>query len=217
MQASSRQVSSNQQGLHPRLAHTVRRHLEQPFRGPLAAHNEAAWQVLAGRLAEDPRPLVLDSFCGTGMSTAALADAHPQHLVIGIDRSAHRLALHPTQNGQTYLLLQGECEPLWRELVRAGRTVDFHYLLYPNPWPKARHLQRRIHGHPGFRDLLDLGGALELRSNWALYVEEFGLAMHLAGIQGAVQAVPMGAPLTRFEAKYRASGHTLWRYQGRIR
>jgi tRNA (guanine-N7-)-methyltransferase len=217
VQASSRQVSSNQQGLHPRLAHTVRRHLQQPFRGPLAAHNEAAWQLLAGRLADDPRPLVLDSFCGTGMSTAALASAHPQHLVVGIDRSAHRLGLHPTHIEQPYLLLQAECEPLWRELVRAGRKVDFHYLLYPNPWPKARHLQRRIHGHPGFRDLLDLGGAVELRSNWALYIEEFGLAMHLAGIRGAVQAVPMGTPLTRFEAKYRASGHTQWRYRGCIR
>ncbi|MFT6681884.1 SAM-dependent methyltransferase [Haliea sp.] len=216
MQASSRPVISNQQGLHPRLAQTVHRHLERPSQSPLAPHNKAAWDALAEHLASEPRPLVLDSFCGTGMSTAQLATAHPQHLVIGIDRSAHRLALHQGENRQ-YVLLQAECEPLWRELARAGHRVDYHYLLYPNPWPKARHLQRRIHGHPGFADLLALGGSVELRSNWPLYVEEFGVAMHLAGVRGCVQAVPEAPPLTRFEDKYRASGHALWRYQGRIR
>tara|TARA_R110000772_G_scaffold61283_1_gene138148 strand:+ start:142063 stop:142779 length:717 start_codon:yes stop_codon:yes gene_type:complete len=217
VQASSRPVTSNQQGLHPRLVHTVRRHLEHASQAPLAAHNADAWRRLAQRLAEDSRPLVLDSFCGTGMSTARLAAAHPGHLVVGIDRSAHRLALHQHDEHPPYLLLQAECEPLWRALAGAGRGVDYHYLLYPNPWPKARHLRRRIHGHPGFADLLALGGRVDLRSNWPLYVEEFGVAMHIAGVHGVVQRLPDGPPLTRFEAKYRASGHALWRYRARIR
>ncbi|MFO7551428.1 MAG: SAM-dependent methyltransferase [Haliea sp.] len=216
MQASSRAVTSNQPGLHPRLARTVLRHLHHPHRSPLAAHNQSVWEDLRPLLQADPRPLVLDSFCGTGMSTALLAQRHPGHLVIGIDRSAHRLHRHIAAPGANYLLLQAECEPLWQQLAGAGLRVDYHYLLYPNPWPKSRHLQRRVHGHPGFRDLLALGGRVELRSNWQLYVEEFGVAMHLAGVRGLVRQLPEAPALTRFEDKYRRSGQLLWRYRGRI-
>lgn len=216
MQASSRQVTSNQPGLHPKLAHTVLRHLQHAHRSPLAAHNQSVWEELLPLLQVDQRPLVLDSFCGTGMSTALLAQRHPQHLVLGIDRSAHRLQKHVAALDASYLLLQAECEPLWQQLVDARLRVDYHYLLYPNPWPKSRQLQRRIHGHPGFRDLLALGGRIELRSNWELYVEEFGVAMHLAGIRGLVRRLSEGPALTRFEDKYRRSGQVLWQYQGRI-
>jgi tRNA (guanine-N7-)-methyltransferase len=216
VQASSREVTSNQSGLHPRLARTVFRHLRHAHRSPLAAHNQSAWEELLPRLQADGRPLVLDSFCGTGMSTALLAQRHPEHLVIGIDQSAQRLHKHVVAPVDNYLLLQAECEPLWQQLAAAGRCVDYHYLLYPNPWPKSRHLQRRIHGHPGFRDLLALGGQIELRSNWQLYVEEFGVAMHLAGVRGLIRQLPEAPPLTRFEDKYQRSGQVLWRYQGRI-
>jgi len=216
VQVSSRQVTSNQPGLHPRLARTVLRHLQHRHRSPLAAHNQSAWEELLPRLHADKRPLVLDSFCGTGMSTALLAQRHPGHLVIGIDRSAHRLHKHTVVPGANYLLLQAECEPLWQQLAHARMRVDYHYLLYPNPWPKTRHLQRRIHGHPGFRDLLALGGQVELRSNWQLYVEEFGVAMHLAGVRGLLRQLPEAPVLTRFEDKYRHSGQLLWQYQGRI-
>ena len=58
---------------------------------------------------------------------------------------------------------------------------------------------------------------MELRSNWQVYVEEFGVAMHLAGVRGSVQGLAQdGQDLTLFERKYRASGHDLWRYRGRI-
>lgn len=216
MQASSRQVSSNQSGLHPRLARTVLRHLQHAHRSPLAAHNQSVWDGLLPLLQADGRPLVLDSFCGTGMSTALLAQRHPRHLVIGIDRSAQRLQKHAAESADNYLLLQAECEPLWQQLAAGNWRVDYHYLLYPNPWPKSRHLQRRIHGHPGFRDLLALGGQVELRSNWQLYVEEFGVVMHLAGVRGLVRQLPEAPALTRFEDKYRRSGQALWRYQGLI-
>ncbi len=216
MQASSRHVVSNQPGLHPRLARTVLRHLQHSHRSPLATHNQAAWENLLARLQADSRRLILDSFCGTGMSTALLAQRHPRHLVIGIDRSAHRLHKHSAAAGANYLLLQADCEPLWQQLAATGRQVDYHYLLYPNPWPKSRHLQRRVHGHPGFRDLLALGGQVELRCNWQLYAEEFGVAMHLAGVRGLVRQLPEAPALTRFEDKYRRSGQVLWQYQGRI-
>ncbi|WP_232059038.1 tRNA (guanine(46)-N(7))-methyltransferase TrmB [Kineobactrum salinum] len=200
-------------GAHPRLAEVVQRHLRQPHRQPLAARNDAAWNRLEQAL-DRGRPLVLDSFCGTGMSTALLAAQHPEHLVVGIDKSAHRLARHQrTAESERYLLLQADCEDIWQRLWQGGWQLDYHYLLYPNPWPKAAHLQRRIHGHPGLRALLALGGQLELRSNWQLYVEEFGLALHIAGRRGWVARLPEQASLTLFEEKYRRSGQPLWQYR----
>lgn len=217
LQANSRQVNSNQQHLHPKLASIVLRHLQTQDRAPIAAHNIRAYAFLTNALSTQPRPLVLDSFCGTGHSTAALAARHPEHLVVGIDKSAQRLAKHPYCSAENYLLLQGDCEDIWHLLVHAGLRVDYHYMLYPNPWPKAAHLQRRIHGHASFPLLLQLGGTIELRSNWQIYVEEFGCAMHMAGQRARIGMVDASAPdLSLFEQKYRRSGHDLWSCTVRI-
>ena len=214
LQAESSQVSSNQPHTHPGLPGLLRRHLATRWRKPVAAFNREAFEQLGTALAKTPRPLVLDSFCGTGLSTAQLARLYPDHLVIGIDQSAQRLARHSRTEGE-YLLLRAECEPLWLLMAQAGLTVNHHYLLYPNPWPKRTHLKRRIHGHPAFPLLLALAGKIELRTNWQIYAEEFGLALHLAGVRGHVSQFAAGRrPLTLFEQKYRDSGHTLWRYQG---
>ena len=156
---------------------------------------------------------MLDSFCGTGQSTAALALRHPDHLVVGIDQSAHRLQKHQLADADNYLLLRANAEDIWQLLLREKTRVAHHYLLYPNPWPKSKHLQRRVHGHGSFRWLLQLGGSGEGRSNWPLYIEEFGVAMHLAGRRGVVSRFEPRKPLTLFEQKYRDSGHILWRYR----
>ena len=206
-------VISNQAGLHPRLAATVQRHLSHTFRRPVARHSAAAYEQLRAALAHQSRPLVLDSFCGTGQSTALLAQLHPQHLVVGVDQSCHRLQKHQPAARENYLLLRATAEDIWQLLLRDQLSLDHHYLFYPNPWPKSKYLQRRVHGHASFPWLLQLGGSVELRSNWQLYVEEFGVAMHLAGRHGAVARISGDPPLTLFEKKYRDSGHHLWRYR----
>ena len=213
----SRAVSSNQAWVHPALPGLVQKHIDSRHQRPVAAHNRAAFEQMLGALADAPRPLVLDSFCGTGSSTAILADRHPGHLVVGIDKSAHRLARHGLLKAGNYLLLQADCEDIWQLLLREQLSLDYHYLFYPNPWPKAKHLQRRVHGHAAFPWLLGLGGLIELRSNWQVYVEEFGLAMQLAGSPGRVNRIDATAPVTLFEQKYHRSGHKLWAFSGRVR
>jgi tRNA (guanine-N7-)-methyltransferase len=214
LHANSRQVSSNQHHLHPGLAKLVEKHLGAAFRKPVAPHNLQAFKNLMTRLESAPRPVVLDSFCGTGHSTAILAQRHEGHLIVGIDKSAQRLGKHPAGPADNYILLQADCEDIWQLLLQEGLVADYHYLLYPNPWPKARYLQRRIHGHGSFAWLLQLGGRIELRSNWQVYVEEFGLAMHLAGYRGRIARIPEEPDLTLFEQKYRLSGHDLWAFTG---
>jgi hypothetical protein len=91
----------------------------------------------------------------------------------------------------------------------AGWRLKAHYLPYPNPWPKARHYKRRWPAHPAFPWLLGLGGDLEVRSNWRLYLEEWQVVLEDLGVGSTLTTVPpdTASPLSPFEAKYLASGH----------
>ena len=208
-------LSTDQLGPHPDLTEIVRHHQYHPWRKPCPAHTRDAFEKLLKRLKLDNRPLILDSFCGSGLSTALIAAAHPNALVVGIDQSAHRLAKHQPSDAQNYLLLRAEAEPFWRCLVEGGITLRGHWLLYPNPWPKTSQFKRRIHGHGAFPVLSRLGGALELRTNWHIYAQEFTQAASLIGIQGRTESFAPDPPMTLFEQKYWERGHTLWRFRGK--
>lgn len=161
-------------------------------------------------------PLIIDAGCGVGLSTRRLAQAHPESFVIGIDQSADRLGRHPAWTDEyaaNYTLVRANLVDYWRLLLEAGIRPQQHYLLYPNPWPKKPQLSRRWHGHPIFPTIIALGGAIECRSNWKIYIDEFAAAVQQLNGQ-AVATEPYqatGTPLTPFEEKYRASGHALWR------
>lgn len=215
MPATSRWVVSNQQGVHPQLLDILRKHTAEEYRKPISRHTVAAFEDIAQRVESFPGPLILDSACGTGESTTRLAAMFPGALVLGIDKSAHRLArgfAHREGLPENMLLLRADYFDFWRMAARAGWRVQKHFLLYPNPWPKKRHLMRRIHGHPAFFDLLRISGHLELRSNWRIYLDEFATACQFAlGRRPAVQRFVPGEPMTAFERKYHASGHALYR------
>jgi tRNA G46 methylase TrmB len=215
MSGASRPVASPQSGPHPRLVEVVRRHLAMPSRAPVPAHTREAFEQVAARRAREPTwPIVLDSGCGTGASTRALAITHPEAWVVGIDRSAARLARGPLASPAAMppnlVLARAEAAAFWRLARAAGWRLRRHWLLYPNPWPKPEHLMRRWHGHPAFADLLALGGEIRLRTNWRVYAEEFALALGVAGNQAALIHLDADAPpMSPFEAKYLASAQVL--------
>lgn len=216
MTQSPRSVTSNQQGCHEQLESVVRKHLQTPFRKPYAPHNEQAFAEAQRWLeTQQGKPLILDSFCGTGESTAHLARQFPGHAVIGVDKSAHRLGKHESLEGagraDNYLLLRADTDDFWRLALDAGWQPEFHFILYPNPWPKAAQLMRRCHGSPLFPALLALGGTLELRSNWKTYVDEFVLALEQAGHSSTTEPYTAEPAVTAFERKYQQAGQDLWR------
>jgi len=208
-------VTSPQRDPHRNLESVVKKHLRSSHQSTIAPFDLDAFARLLDYVRQHPRPLILDSFCGTGQSTALLAERHRQHLVIGIDKSAARLNKHvPNSSADNYILLQANCEAIWQQLVEVEFTLASHYLLYPNPWPKSKHLKRRIHGHPSFSHLLKLAGAIEVRSNWPIYLQEFDIAMKIAGHHGSLQPLEtQDTDLTLFERKYRLSDQTLWSYR----
>jgi tRNA (guanine-N7-)-methyltransferase len=207
-------LQTDQVAPHADLTDIVRRHQQNPWRKPCPAHTREAFEQFLQTHRRDPRPIVLDSFCGTGMSTAILAAQFPEAWVVGIDQSAHRLGKHQPTERRNYHLLRAEAEPFWCCLAEAGIRLHSHWLLYPNPWPKASQFKKRLHGHGAFPMLAQLGGALEMRTNWHLFAEEFALASDLIGLQGSIDMVSPAAPMTLFERKYQERGQTLWRFSG---
>jgi tRNA (guanine-N7-)-methyltransferase len=218
MFANSRPVDSRQDGVHGRLDAIVRRHLEHPFRRPVGERAREQFAVLAAALGQDTRPRVLDAGCGTGVSTLRLAQRHADALVIGVDKSAHRLqtgqrALGAAGAPRNALLLRCDVVDFWLLAAAAGWRFEAQYLLYPNPWPKPEHVQRRWPGHPVLPALLACGGKLELRTNWKTYADEWCLALQLAKVHWHMDCLNDPEPISPFESKYRASAHVLWRVQ----
>jgi len=215
MRANSRVPTSAQTGVHEHLPVLLERHRLAPFRKPYADYNHAAFEAsFARREREAPgAPLILDACCGVGESSIALARAFPDHYVIGVDQSEARLGrFEPASLPPNLDLVRADLVDYWRLMHDAGVRLARHYLLYPNPWPKIGHLSRRWHGHPVFPTMLELGGVLECRSNWRIYVEEFCLAVNtLTQCRMACEEFVPNLPLTPFERKYRESGHALYR------
>jgi len=209
-------VSSSQAGVHPQLEKHVRRHLATRWSQPLHRPTVGVYRQLeANNVFAASRPIILDSGCGTGKSTQKLAELNPDCLVVGVDRSLVRLGRHVLGSGicqcDNWVLARGELTTFWRLLYEAGHVLERHLLLYPNPWPKPGHLQRRWHAHPVLPWLLGLGGEIELRCNWEIYALEFAAAMQIAtGNEVSAQRYRPEEGFSPFETKYMERGHALY-------
>jgi len=203
---NSRVIVSNQQGLNEQLDEVVLKHLKHNFRKPYQKHTLDAFKECEKWVEQQGKPIIFDSCCGVGESTYHLAKKHPEAIILGLDKSSDRLSKHPQDIAGNYRLLQVNLNDFWRLAVDANWQLSHHYLLYPNPWPKAKHLQRRWHGSAVFPSILQLGGELELRSNWFTYIHEFARALELAGQSCKLEEFESETAITPFERKYWASG-----------
>ena len=214
----SKVIVTNQPCIHEKLAEIVNKHLLHPSKKPFQSHTLEAFELADKHVRGHQGDIILDSCCGVGQSTRLLAKNNPDALVIGIDKSAHRINRNDeelkentdTENVENYLLLRADLNDFYRLVKQANWQVKQHYILYPNPWPKAKHIQRRWHGSAVFPEIISIGEQLTLRSNWRLYLEEFQFASDIAGRAGNITEVNDKQALTPFEAKYQASGQVCW-------
>ena len=213
MQQKSRTISTNQLGLHQNLHKVVSRQLTSVSQKPLSEHTQQAFQLAIDWLGDWQGDLILDSCCGVGESTVNIAKTHPNSKVIGIDKSALRTDKHQAYASdlKNYLILRADLNDFLRLLVTHKKKLSKHYLLYPNPYPKSAHLQRRWYATSALKDIVSLGGRLEVRSNWQLYIQEFSEALNIAKINSLLEQYESDSAMTPFERKYWQSGQKSWR------
>ena len=215
----SPQIERSQNAPHPRLDEIVRRHLCTEYQENIPAYAQQSFSAVQQWVNAQAKPIILDSGCGTGESSVILAGRYPHCSVIGIDKSAHRLGRGLDQPlPDNVLLVRNDCIHVWRLMHQQQWKIERHYILYPNPWPKPGHVQRRWHAHAVFPVLIKLGGQLIMRTNWAIYAQEFARALTLGHCGNSSrscqpQRIDLSAAMTAHERKYLHSGHTVYEVQ----
>ncbi|MCV2885659.1 SAM-dependent methyltransferase [Aestuariibacter sp. AA17] len=212
-QGNSRSITTNQQGPHEKIPELVNRHLSHSSLKPYSQHTLDAFDEVQSWLKQRQGPIILDACCGVGESTARIAAKHPDALVVGVDKSALRTGKHSHYQAESdnYIIVRADLNDFWRLALDAKWVLAKQFLLYPNPYPKSAHVQRRWHASAAFGDIVKLGGLLEVRSNWKIYIEEFAMALNIAGFNVETELYQAAEPDTPFERKYWASGQQSWR------
>ena len=216
MTNKSRVVTSNQSGIHKDLENIVKKHLANTFRKPYRPFSAELFYKANEIINNVDLPIILDSGCGTGQSSYALAQQNTDTIIVGIDKSEKRLEKF-TSNENFYdednlILIRADVIDIWRMIKQSSWNIKKHYLLYPNPWPKKDQLKRRWHGHPVFPEMVSLCDQIELRTNWNIYAEEFKLALEMVTNKSILMySVEIEDFISPFEKKYYESGHELYR------
>ncbi|MCI0756814.1 tRNA (guanine(46)-N(7))-methyltransferase TrmB [Teichococcus vastitatis] len=211
---------------------------------PLRQRQQILLDVTLPRLALDPadplgsfqvRPeeLWLEVGFGGGEHALAQIEAHPR---------AGLIAAEVFENGICSLLTRivpegGEATAplppnlrLWtedaRRLLRSlpERSLSRLFLMFPDPWPKARHAKRRF-VHPSILPVL--ARALRPGGEWRIatddptyqdWVREVMGAQDMFELESLAEARPQGWPGTRYEAKALREGrhplYWIWRRRG---
>ena len=132
-------------------------------------------------LTPPPNPLrsrgggvVLEIGFGGGEHLVTQACAHPEQRFIGVEPFLNGVASclrHIEESGvQNVRLHQGDARDVIARLPDA--SLDRVYILFPDPWPKARHHKRRLI-QPAFLDelarVMKPGAELRFATDWANY------------------------------------------------
>jgi len=170
-----------------------------------------------------PRALWLEVGFGGGEHAAALARTHPDVGLIACEvfeqGLCSLLASLVAEGAEADAPLPGNLR-IWdddaRDLLRAlpEACLDRLYLMFPDPWPKARHAKRRF-VHP---DIVSLAASrMRPGAEWRAASDDPTYQAWVSDVMGAQEVFhvaapetqrPDGWPATRYEAKARAAGRT---------
>ncbi len=176
----------------------------------------------------DTRPLHFEIGFGGGEHLAYRADILPNHGFIGCEPFVNgvAMALPHIRDGNlnNIRLHMGDALDVLRRVP--DESLSFVYLLHPDPWPKMRHIKRRMM-NDGPVDLiaakLKPGGEFRFGTDHPVYLRHALMVLRrhreqynwLCDKPSDFQNRPGGWPETRYEAKARRIGHEVWyfRYQ----
>jgi tRNA (guanine-N7-)-methyltransferase len=192
----------------------------------------AAGPITAQGLFGDDRPLHFEIGFGGGEHMAARANMLPSHGFIGCEpfQNGVAMALALTENYQgmgplaNIRLHMGDALDVLRRVPDGA--LNFAYLLHPDPWPKMRHIKRRmINDGPVnlIAEKLKSGGEFRFGTDHPVYLRHALMVMQrhrdrfewLCDKPSDFLNRPSGWPETRYEAKARNQGHEVWYFRYR--
>ena len=185
-------------------------------------------QSLFGDTEGKGRPMHLEIGFGGGEHLVYRADMLPDHGFIGCEPFLNgvAMALPQIRDGGLHnvRLYMGDALDVLRRLPDG--SLSFVYLLHPDPWPKLRHIKRRMMNDGPVNLIaakLKQGGEFRFGTDHPVYLRHALMVMQrhrrhfawLAEKAADFQHRPGGWPETRYEAKARKAEHEVWyfRYQ----
>lgn len=188
---------------------------------PGALDVPANWGKVFGRNA----PLEVEIGSGGGRYLIACAEARPESNFLAIETDGEYFYLLKERAAKRRLSNLRVCRNDATDLVASvfpDACVDCFHIYFPDPWPKKRHLKRRIFTAAfcsQLRRTLKPRGVLYLATDYRDYVlkilpvlaAKFEVDEHV----GTWEDAPKGR--TNFEIKYIKEGRPIWRYVARCK
>lgn len=140
-------------------------------------------------------PVMLDIGVGTGSATLARATEHPDHDVVAIELHRPGVAMliqagHTAGLSNIRVIEADVTQLIAPPPSRAGTdeaahtdppaTIDHVRVLFPDPWPKKRHVRRRLIDATFVRQVTDLmvvGGIFHVATDWPPYADQIRAAI----------------------------------------
>lgn len=157
---------------------------------------------------------------GQGLHAIKRCSEHPERTLVAIERTherfkqlSQRRATHPQLTN--LVPLHADAVSIFTHFVRP-QSVDTVFLLYPNPYPKAKQANLRWHNMPFMsmlRGRLKLGGMLILATNIESYAREAATVMTETWkfkLIAMTEISKHASPRTHFEKKYLERGERCW-------
>jgi tRNA (guanine-N7-)-methyltransferase len=198
----------------------TREQFQQEHAEYLAATERAVWTpadafkraALADIFAREA-PLELDLGCGDGAFLLAMAARHPEHNFLGTERLLGRVekvskAIARNKLANCRLLrLESFYTVQWLLPIACANVV---HILFPDPWPKRNHQERRLFQDPfmvALHQVLAPGGEVRIKTDDRPYFQWIEKVIDRAkGFERIEWVEEEGAPRTDFEAHFLAQG-----------
>lgn len=165
-------------------------------------------------------PTILEIGFGMGETTAAIAQAHPQHDFLGIEVHAPGVGALLKRIDEAGLrnvrVVRHDAVEVAAQMIPPASLAGIH-VYFPDPWPKKRHHKRRLLQASFVTALaqrLAPGGYLHAATDWEEYALEilatFAAEPLLTNTAEAFAPRPAWRPQTKFETRGLKLGHGVW-------
>lgn len=160
-------------------------------------------------------PLHVDLGCGDGSFLCELAKQLPEKNFLGIERLTKRVGKvrRKAEEIDNVRVLRADTLFALRYLLPEN-SVETFYLLFPDPWPKRRHQQRRIFTG-SFLDAvaaaLEQNGVLRIATDQLTYLRQIERLSRAHPEFEVADLDDVVFPLTKFERRFREKGMPVYR------